>query len=308
MAKKKSTKKTEKKKEKAAKKAEGKKKEEKTELTEEEKEEKKKQLLEKAKEMEKKIKAKEVEKKPEKKGEEEGKKKETKEEEGKKKKTPSLLDYFVKCGIHLGTKVITPMMRPFVYRKRADGLAILNTNLIEEKINQTSEFLNQFEPEDVIVVCKREAGWQAVRNFSEATGIRAFTKKYPAGIITNIKLPRFFEPELVIVSDPWLDKNALNDAYKINKKVLCLCDANNIVKRYDAMIPCNNKSNKSLGLVYWLLAKKYVKARGIKTKVPSLEEFAGEELKEPKTKAERKREKEMEKAKKRIEEIAKKKD
>jgi small subunit ribosomal protein S2 len=199
-------------------------------------------------------------------------------------------------------------MRPYVYRKRADGLAILNTNLIEKNLNEAIEFIKKFEPEDIVVVCKREAGWKPVEKFSEVTGIKAFTKKYPAGIITNINLPKFFEPELVIVTDPWLDKNALNDATKINKKIVAFCDTNNILKRADVVVPCNNKSNKSIGLVYYLIAREYIKAKGMNVILPSLEEFIGEKLIEPgKAKAKKKREEELEKDKKRIEELAGKK-
>ena len=54
-----------------------------------------------------------------------------------KKRTDMLipLDEYVKAGIYLGTKVVTPEMRPFVYRRRADGLAIFNTDLIKLNIS-----------------------------------------------------------------------------------------------------------------------------------------------------------------------------
>ncbi|MBI2448717.1 hypothetical protein HYV49_00290 [Candidatus Pacearchaeota archaeon] len=123
----------------------------------------------------------------------------------------SLEDY-VKCGIHLGTKVIMPWMKQYVYRRRADGLAVLNTEIIDKKIREAIPFLTGFDAKDIILVCKREAGWKPAIMFSEITGIRAFTKKYPAGIMTNPILENFFEPELVIICDPWIDKNALSDA------------------------------------------------------------------------------------------------
>ena len=108
------------------------------------------------------------------------------------------LDEYVKSGIYLGTKVVTPKMKPFVYRRRADGLAIFNTDIIDEKLKEAIEFLAKFDPKDVIVSCKRQAGWKAAQMFGEATGIRVFTRKYPAGILTNITLPDFFEIELTI--------------------------------------------------------------------------------------------------------------
>ena len=66
---------------------------------------------------------------------------ELKEQIKAKKKAEMLipLEEYVKAGIYLGTKVVTPNMRPFVYRRRADGLAIFNTDLIDEKIREGAE-------------------------------------------------------------------------------------------------------------------------------------------------------------------------
>ena len=109
------------------------------------------------------------------------------------------LEEYVKTGIYLGTRVVTPTMKPFVYRRRADGLAIFNTDIIDEKLKEGIEYLSKFNPEDVILVCKRQAGWKKAEMFSKLTGIRVFTKKYPAGILTNTTLPDFFENELTII-------------------------------------------------------------------------------------------------------------
>jgi small subunit ribosomal protein S2 len=190
-----------------------------------------------------------------------------------KKRTDMLipLDEYVKAGIYLGTKVVTPEMKPFVYRRRADGLAIFNTDLIDEKLKEGVEYLSKFEPKDVILVCKRQAGWKAAMKFSELTGIRTFTKKYPAGILTNTTLPDFFENELTIVVDSWLDKNALHDTLRVRKKVLMICDTNNFSKGTDKIIIGNNKSPKSLGVIFYILARGYCKARGIEADIPDLE-------------------------------------
>ena len=198
----------------------------------------------------------------------------------KKKELLIPLEDYIKAGIYLGTRVVTPNMRPFVYRRRADGLAILNTDLIDEKIKEGIEYLSKFAPEDVVLVCKREAGWKAAKKFGEITGIRVFTKKYPAGILTNKQLPDFFENELTIITDQWIDKNALNDTLKVHKKVLMICDTNNFSKGADQIILGNNKSPKSLGLIFYLLIKGYCKARGIKADIPDLEWWTGEESEE----------------------------
>lgn len=201
-----------------------------------------------------------------------------KEQVKAKKKADMLipLEEYVKAGIYLGTRVVTPDMKPFVYRRRADGLAIFNTDIIDEKIKEGVDFLNKFKPEEVILICKRQAGWKAAIKFGELTGIRVFTKKYPAGILTNTTLPDFFENELTIISDHWLDKNALNDTLRVQKNVLMVCDTNNFSKGANQVIIGNNKSAKSLGIIFYLLARGYCKAKGINANIPDLEWWTGE--------------------------------
>lgn len=203
---------------------------------------------------------------------------EIKEELEKKRETLVPLDDYVKTGIHLGTRVITPDMKKFVYRRRADSIGVLNTALIDEYIKKAIDLVSKYPTEEIILVCKREAGWKPAILFSEATGIKVFTKKYPAGMMTNTKLETFYEPELAIICDPWIDKNALVDAVKTNKKRIVLCDTNNFTKDATLIIPCNNKGTKSLGLIFYLIAKGYIEKRKLKTKLPSMEKFLEEEM------------------------------
>ena len=188
------------------------------------------------------------------------------------------LDDYIKTASYLGTKVITPSMRKYVYRRRLDGLAILNTNLVDKKLADAVEFIKQYKPGEWIVICKRESGWRPVKMFSELTGVRVFTKKYPSGILTNSELPNFFETKMIMICDPWLDKNALEDAKNIRIPIVGVCDTNNHTSNIDVVIIANNKSNKSLGLIFWLLSREYMKANKIDKPCPTLEDFAGEKL------------------------------
>lgn len=194
-------------------------------------------------------------------------KKKVKDEEEVAENTLVPMDDYLKASIHLGTRVITPDMREFVYRRRADGLAVFNTALLDQKIREALAYFTQFKAEDIIFVCKREAGWKAAQKFAEITGIRIFTKKYPAGILTNTNLENFFETKLVVIADPWLDKNALEDARRVHVPVLSICDTNNFTQGITTILPGNNKSAKSLGMMLYLMAKHYCETNKIKTEV-----------------------------------------
>ena len=199
---------------------------------------------------------------------------EKKNVDGKKETLIPLEDY-IKCAVHLGTKVITPHMRKFVYIRRADGLAVINTALIDEKLREAIDFMIKYDKDKIYLVCKREAGWYAAKKFEETTGIKTFTKKYPPGITTNLILEDFFESEMTIICDPWIDKNALVDTVRLKKPVLSLCDTNNFITGVTKLIPCNNKSKKSIGCILYILAREYCKHK----KIPfhaTLIDFAGE--------------------------------
>jgi small subunit ribosomal protein S2 len=172
-------------------------------------------------------------------------------------------DDYLKSGIHIGTKFRTKHMANFIYKTRPDGLSVLNIQSIDERIRMAVNLLAQFEPEDILVVSRRENGWKPVKVFAEAVGSKFFAGRYPPGVLTNPNLRAFIEAKIMIVTDAWPDKNAIADAQKIGIPVIALCDTNNQANGIDLVIPCNNKGKKSLGLIYWLLAKLYLKQKGL---------------------------------------------
>ena len=179
---------------------------------------------------------------------------------------------YKKAAVIFGTKVITGYMEKYVYKRRADGLAIIDVEKTDEKIKAAINFLTQFKPEDILVFCKREVGWKAAEKFGEITKARVFTRRYPSGIITNPTLPNFFEPKVLFVVDPWIDKNAIFDALRIGIPVISICDTNNVTNNIDLVIPANNKAKTSLALIFYLITKGFAKAKGIPFKA-KLEDF-----------------------------------
>ena len=173
------------------------------------------------------------------------------------------LEKYLKVGLHIGTKFRTKYMEPFIYKIRSDGLAVLNIQKIDERLQVVTKMVAQYEPEDIMVVGRRENSWDAIKKFGEMTGIRCIAGRYPPGILTNTNLEDFTEIKLLIVADPYPDKNAVRDAYKMGVTVVALCDTNNESNYIDLVVPCNNKGKKSLGLFFWVLAREYLKNRGL---------------------------------------------
>ena len=171
-------------------------------------------------------------------------------------------DVYLKSGIHIGTKFRTKYMEKFIYKTRPDGLSVLNLQKIDERIGIAANMLSDYEPEDVLIVSRRENGWKSVKAFEKATGCKVFAGRYPPGILTNPELKNYFEPKIVLVTDSWPDRNAVKDALDIGVPVIALCDTNNQSNDLDLVVPCNNKGKKSLGLFFWILAREYLRKKG----------------------------------------------
>lgn len=172
------------------------------------------------------------------------------------------LDQYLKVGIHIGTKFRTKYMHPFIYKVRPDGLSVLNVQKINERLALAVNYLSQYEPQDILVICRRENGHKSAKLFSKLTGIRTIIGRYPPGILTNSELETFTEAKLMLVVDPWPDKNAINDAVKLGIPIVAICDTNNESNNIDLVIPANNKGKRSLALIFYILTKEYLKRRG----------------------------------------------
>jgi len=185
------------------------------------------------------------------------------------------LENYLKAGIHIGTKFKTKYMEPFIYKVRQDGLTVLNVQEIDKRLKVAAKMISRYEPESILIVCRRENGWSVVKMFAELTGIRVFAGRYPPGILTNGILESFTETKLIMVVDPWPDRNVINDAINMGIPVMALCDTNNASNNIDLVIPCNNKGKKSLGLIFWILAREYLKSRKKEISKP-LDDFIAE--------------------------------
>ncbi len=188
-------------------------------------------------------------------------------------------DQYLKTGVHIGTKFKTKYMEKFIYKTRPDGLSVLNLQKIDERIKIAINFLVQFEPDEIMIISRRENGWKPIKKFAELVGSKEYPGRYPPGILTNPLLNGFIEPRIIFSTDPWQDRIAVKDAVRMSIPVIGLCDTNNQCNNIDLVVPCNNKGKKSLGLIFYIVAKEYMMRKGLfkeGDKFPPLSEFTEE--------------------------------
>jgi len=177
---------------------------------------------------------------------------------------------YMTSGVHIGTRQKTADIKNFIYKVRNDGLYIIDVNKTDERIGVAAKELAKYDPERILAVSVRQYGQKPIRKLNEHTGITIIDGRFRPGTLTNPNSKDFFEPEIIILTDPLADQQALHEARNIGIPVVALCDTNNETKYIDFIIPSNNKGRRALALIYWLLTREILKAKG---KIKADDEF-----------------------------------
>ncbi len=179
-------------------------------------------------------------------------------------------DVYLTSGVHIGTQQKSADMKDFIFKVRSDGLYVLDVKKTDERIRVAAKFIARYQPGRVLVVSARQYGQKPAKTFAKATGSGVVAGRFVPGSLTNPILPSFVEPEVVLVTDPAADDQALSEALSVGIPIVAICDANNETRNVDLVVPSNNKGRRALATVYWLLTREVLKARG---SVPSDEDF-----------------------------------
>lgn len=183
---------------------------------------------------------------------------------GEEEKSAGLLlplEELLAAGIHIGTRIKTEDMEKYIYRVRPDGLYILNVGKTDEKIRIAAKFISRFDPSRILVVSSRLYGRTPVEKFCEVIRAIPVVGRFLPGYISNPLHPKHLDPQLVVVTDPRADWQAVQEASSAGVPVVALCDTDNTFKNIDLAIPTNNKGRRALAMIYWLLARQVMRER-----------------------------------------------
>lgn len=177
---------------------------------------------------------------------------------------------YLTSGVHIGTRQKTAAMMQFIYKVRSDGLYIIDIKKTDQRLKYAAKFLANYEPENILVVSARQYGQKPIQEFAKHTGAIAIPGRFLPGTLTNPNIQSYIEPDVIIVTDPLMDNQALIEAKNVNIPCVALCDTNNELRYVDLAIPANNKGRRALALIYWLLAREFLKEKG---KIKEYSEF-----------------------------------
>jgi len=174
------------------------------------------------------------------------------------------------CGVHLGTENCSPYMVRYVWKRNDDGVNIIDIRKTWEKIQLAARVIVAMNnPSDVCAVAlttgqtkQQPLAQRAVLKFSQLIGSRHIAGRYTPGTFTNRIQSNFFEPRLLVASDPVKDFQPILESSYVNMPVIAMADVDSPTRHIDIVIPCNTKSKYSVALIWWMLAREVLRLRG----------------------------------------------
>ncbi|TLX83495.1 MAG: 30S ribosomal protein S2 [Thaumarchaeota archaeon] len=180
----------------------------------------------------------------------------------KQEESERLEKYVLSTGMRVGTQVKTKFMIPFITKATNEGLYIIDSKKTLARIQTAAKFINRAVISKVLVCSGREYAITPLEKFCELTDATPMLGRFMPGTLTNPLLPYYIEPELVMVSDPQVDEQAVIEATNAGIPVIAISNTDNVTSKVDLVIPANNRGRKSLAAIYWLLAREILLQKG----------------------------------------------
>ncbi|MEM3671197.1 MAG: 30S ribosomal protein S2 [Thermoprotei archaeon] len=171
-------------------------------------------------------------------------------------------DLYKTSNANIGTNRKAKLMSKFIQGTQGDGVYILDIKQLDERIRYASRFLSQFQPDKIVAVGLRRNAYAPVVKFCAHTRCVALTGAFTAGTFTNPSLSSYREPDAVLISDPLNETQPVLEAAEMGIPIVAVCDTDSPVEYIDYVIPANNRGRKSLAVIYWLLAREFLRVRG----------------------------------------------
>lgn len=171
------------------------------------------------------------------------------------------------CNVHLGKKNCQNLMKMYVWKKRKDGIFIINVSKIIKKINLAARVVAAIkDPCEIIAISNETIGQRAVMKFSQFIGCQMMVGRWTPGKLTNQSCKKFSEPNLIILADPVTDSQPLKESSFTNIPTIAFCNTDTPLKFVDIVIPGNNLDKNSVALLWWLLTREILKVKGVISK------------------------------------------
>jgi len=173
------------------------------------------------------------------------------------------------CNVHLGAQNLSSGMDRYVRGRNEAGNHIIDLRKTWEKLTLAARAIVAVRnPQDVCVIgltgsaTGTPIAQRSVIKFGKYCGARALAGRFTPGTLTNQIQSHYFEPSLLVVSDPYKDHQPLMESSYMNIPVIAFCNTNHNLRHIDIVIPCNTEAPLSVALMYWMLAREVLRLQG----------------------------------------------
>ena len=151
-------------------------------------------------------------------------------------------DQYLAAGIHIGTQIKTQDMIPFIYRITRSGLYVIDIRKTDARLRVAANFISRYDPSKVLIVSARRYGHQPIKKFSELLGSHYVAGRFVPGTLTNHTSYQYVEADLVVITDPRADRQALKESVIAKIPTVGLGDTDNNTINIDVVVPTNNRA------------------------------------------------------------------
>uniref|UniRef100_H0XTV1 40S ribosomal protein SA n=1 Tax=Otolemur garnettii TaxID=30611 RepID=H0XTV1_OTOGA len=156
---------------------------------------------------------------------------------------------FLNNRAHLGVTNLDFQMEQYIYKRKSDGIYVINLKRTQEKLLLAAQDLA-----GVSVTSSKNTCQRAVLKSTAATGATTSAGSFTLGTFTNQTQAVFWEPHLLVVIDPKADHQPLMKvSYVLPTDILC----NRFSSYVDVTIPCHTRK-----LTQWMLAGEVLRMHG----------------------------------------------
>ncbi|KAI5181381.1 small subunit ribosomal protein SAe [Nematocida sp. AWRm80] len=157
---------------------------------------------------------------------------------------------------HLGGQSLNHKMKEYAYGRRSDKVWVLNLQKTWDKLVLAAQIIVSYpNKSDIVVISSKKFGHKPVNMFSREIGATPITSNFVPGTFTNKSTKSIAEPRLIITTDPFTDKQTINEASYINVPCISLANTDNNIELIDCVIPCNNRSPAAIGAIFFILGQ-----------------------------------------------------
>jgi len=175
------------------------------------------------------------------------------------------------CNVHKGSRNVTPQMETYVWKRNVDGIHIIDLRKTWEKLVLAARVIVSMDNSQDVCAVALTVGrsktppiaQRAVLKFSQYCSTKHIVGRFTPGTFTNRIQSNFFEPRLLVVSDPLTDFQPILESSYVNMPVISFSNVDSPTKHIDIAIPCNTRSKHSVALMWWMLAREVRRLKGL---------------------------------------------